>query len=321
MAEESSGLDLMDGERLLLDLRPHPLSFSDMYFVWVWIILLSVSFMFYGEELSSPFEGVVMPVADGLLGFFQVGSGGYLGNMPAYAQVKETVNGMTDTTANTIRSSAQSAVWLSALFFSSVVVSVFRIEWKWIALMVGTGLVSLTLTAYLGLPPEATYHIASLLAILGVVFVDLFRRAHRFFVTDRRIVTEVRFGGHRRNELSFDKINNLVLEQGLLGRVFDFGTVIPATASGLGMGSDFAAITLGTQGSIGGLPLSGSVSGGRSVQVPRVRSMYGLWGVPEPEKVQKLMSEQMHAYVEAPYLKKVTEQLDDLRNTMKKGGA
>ncbi|MBU0762004.1 MAG: PH domain-containing protein, partial [Candidatus Altiarchaeota archaeon] len=192
-----------------------------------------------------------------------------------------------------------------------------KIEFKWVAVMLGVGILSAATAYCLHLSPDAAYTISIFYCFIGIYLVELYRRAHVFFITNYRVVTEVNFLSHKRNELSYDKINNVVLEQGIIASILNFGTIIPVTASGLGMGADFSAVSVGGMGQVKGGPfLGGQVTGGRTVQTPRARSMYCLFGVTNPEEVHKLITKYMHGYTNAPYLKKMTEQLDDLKKTM-----
>jgi hypothetical protein len=312
-------LQLLEGEKVLTEIKPHVLAFWDMYLIWVWIIALSAVFAFYGDQLSwlatdqvdsaaGMAETATAAVTDGFFGRIPY-VGGY------FSPAKEAVSSAT----GFVREYTAVGLWIAALFVSALVVSVFKIEFKWLALMVGVGLVSVALAAYLGLSGDWVYFIGGLLSLVGILFVESYREAHTFYVTDMRIVTEVRFGSTKRNELSFDKINNIVLDQGLFGSIFNFATIIPVTASGLGMGSDFSAVSVGAQGQRAWGTLGAQVTGGRTVQTPRARSMYCLFGVSDPESVQNLLSERMHAHVQAPYLKRMTEQLDDIKKSV--GGA
>ena len=299
-------LALSDGEKLLLQARPHPVAFWDMYAAWVWVIVLSLAFISYGQGLENVAGGPLLAITGSVSGVAS-----YLPRLLSpVTDAAGWVQGFT-------RAYTPVAAWVAALFLSSLAFSVLRIEFKWVWLMGGVGLASVGISAYWRMPATSAYNFGILLSLMGMGFVDAYRRSHVFYITDQRIVTEVRFGGVRRNELSFDKINNVVLDQGLIGSLFNFGTIIPVTASGLGMGSDFSSVSMGTQGRLAGIPLNAQVTGGRSIQSPRVRSMYGLFGVEDPERVLEMVSGLLRSYVQAPYLRKMTEQLEDIKRGIK----
>ncbi|MEM3709797.1 MAG: PH domain-containing protein, partial [Nitrososphaerales archaeon] len=147
-------------------------------------------------------------------------------------------------------------------------------------------------------------------SILGSILTEFYRRGHAFYVTDQRIISELRFLSYKRRELTYDKINDLALTKGILGRIFNYGTIFPITASGFGLGEDLAVATAGMgatskKGFSGGI----AVSGGRTISVPRGRSSYVLFGVRNPNEVYEIISKNIHGYEEAPYLKKILEEL------------
>jgi hypothetical protein len=320
--QKGGGLVLLKDEKILRTIKPHYLAFWDMFLIWAWIIALSIVFLSFGEEFAKFMDNPLMYVTGFITAWSSPRDSMLLNNIPAFSDTLGGVHAFISPINDFMRSYAPVGLWVSAIFASAMVVSVLKIEWKWIAIMMGVGVLSMLLTYLLELPAEGSYYLGMLFSVLGIIGVELYRRAHTFYITDKRIVTEVEFTAHKRNELSYDKINNLILDQGLLGRVFDFGTLIPVTASGLGMGTDFSAVTVGAGGPIpgAGIMAGGAVTGGRMVQTPRVRSMYGIFGVSEPEKVQEIVSEYLHAYVEAPYLMKMSDQLEELTKHVKGDG-
>ena len=311
-SEEKPKLRLMKDEKLKKVLHPHPLSFYDMYFVWVYVILISLLFIVTGEQISE-FLGNPMGY---VLEIF-VGSSGEVDNSLLTGNVKDmfsSIHEQAGEVSTFVTEYSPVCLWITLLVAVSIGFSVMKISFKWIAILFGVGVVSMGLALALGLPAETTYFFGIIFSIIGMILVEKYRRSHIFFVTDYRIVTEVSFIDHKKNELGYDKINNLVLDQSLIARLFNFGTIIPVTASGLGMGSDIAMMTIGAGRSGAGGMYGGAVTGGRTVQTPRVRSMYGLWGVREPEDIQNMISEYIREYTEAPYLKKMTEHLADMRD-------
>jgi hypothetical protein len=320
------GLKLFQDERLLREIKPHPLAFWDMYLVWVWIIVVSLLFMSYGEEFARPLRPWLS-----LTGGFEEASSSISGlqqgmpplpiNVNPVFNAYKGVGGVLSPFNSFMAAYGQAVVWFLAIVMSALAMSVLKIQWKWVFQMACVGALSIFLSAYFGMPASGAYYFGVLFSVLGAASVEVYRRAHTFYITNMRIVTEVDFTSRKRNELTYDKVNNVVLEQDLLGSLFGFGTIIPVTASGLGMGSDFSAVSVDASGRASqGPTVSVGVLGGRSVQTPRVRSMYGIFGVEDPDAVHQLISENVRAYVQAPYLRKMTEQLDDLKKSLGKGG-
>ena len=304
---------MLDDEKLLYTCTPHLFSFSDLYFVWIWIIILSVAFMAYGDKLASAipdptsyafsaFDAItsnklvsMVPVAGGYLSGANSYVGGYRGWFGRYSKI---------------------GAWLLTVVVSSLIFSVLKIEFKWVAILIGVAVLSIILALVYQLPPESVYHLSIILSLIGAAIVDVYRRSHVFYVTNRRIVTAVYFAGKKKNEIPYDKINNVILHQGLVGSLFNFGTIIPVTASGLGMGHDFSQVSVGVGGQKNALNANVQVAGGRGMQVPRSKSMYCLWGVGNPKDVHRAVSECLHGSSSSPYLKKITEQLDRLTDAL-----
>ncbi len=169
-----------------------------------------------------------------------------------------------------------------ALIVPLTAYSLLRISWRWAFISLALAGASAILDR-MGYPlwiPEI------MTALIGLSTTDLYRRAHHYYVTNKRIITELRFLSVKSRELPVSKINDLVVEIPLLGRLFGFGHVIPLTASGLGVGQDLALA--GTSIKVHRFEVG--VAGGRTVAVPRARTFLSLYGVPDPEKVASVIS-------------------------------
>ncbi len=311
-------IELLEGEKLLVSLHPHYLSFYDMYLIWAWVILLSCVFFIFGDQLV---EIMGNPMGF-IVGFaYEATSGSeniLIQKLGLLHEGMGAINTLISPVNTFMVKYSPTGLWLSIILISSMAISVFKIEFKWIAALTGICIVSILVGVAFDLSPQSIYAIGIMLSIIGAGFVEIYRLAHTFYLTDRRIITQVKLIGQRQNELSYAKINNLVLEQGMIGRLFDFGTVIPITASGLGMGSDFAAMTIGAgSSSEDGSTVAAAITGGRSVQTPRVRSMFAIFGVKDPKKIQKIVSKNLHEFVEAPYLRSIDNKLSRLGPAVK----
>src|SRR3989454_4815959 len=76
-------------------------------------------------------------------------------------------------------------------------------------------------------------------SLLAIVLVEFYRRGHRYFITNHRLILSKRaFASSTIRETYYDRISDLVMSQGILGRIFDFGTIIPVSQAGLGTGQD-----------------------------------------------------------------------------------
>ncbi len=247
---------LQKGEELIRALRPHPLAFYRLYGIWVYLALVGVYFA------SGPRIEVL--------------------EMSPETSVR--------------------VLWWLSILVPAVLIALFRINWMWLFALAIPGL----LAFYLPGQPEYTAflearglfwlsdqsHILTAFGVLGVLGTEEHRRSHRYYITNWRLIMESGHLGVHRRTLLYRNINDLVVEQSFAGKIFNFGTIIPITASGLGLGDDFsmAGAAVGTRGMIG-------VGGGKTVSTPRGRSHHLLEGVGRPEQVHDLIISMMHAQI------------------------
>ena len=255
--------ELLDEEELLLVTRPHPLAMTGLMLFWLGIGALGVVFIIEYPRLTG--------------GLGQVK---FLG--PVAARVYDVI-------------------WVAALLVPLVLMAVFRINFKYV-IVLALLLAARVLIAWkgyelLGINPDPHPHLENYLLIavglLGIIGVEFFRRGHRYYLTNKRIVA--RFGRVSVSERStlYSKIDDLVLQKPFLGRLFNFGTVIPITSTGLGMGQDLAVA--GATAGAGKGPLSAGLfaAGGKVKNVPRDLSLYVLYRIKNPEQARNLIMEEM----------------------------
>lgn len=312
----ASELKLLEEEKLLKIITPHILSFHELYMVWLWIIILSIVFMAYGNELSQLIGNPVNSFVGYLDWMTSPQENPLIKKLDIFPKM-EGLNNIISPFNQYLGQYLEIGLWLTLVILTALPLAALRIDFTWGPLMIFFG-ITCVLTAYaLDFEPRTTYFISILLSIVALYLVNLYRKAHKFYITDRRIITQARFLNKKYNELSYDKINNVIMEQGLIGRLFNFGTIMPITASGLGMGSDAMAITLGIAGQRGNTLLGAGITGERAIQIPRTKSMYALFGVPKPTETKDLISKHLHDHVQAPYLKKMTQHLHKLTQNKK----
>ncbi len=254
-------------------LKPHPLAFTYLYVLWFYIIVLSIIFYIYHDSIES--YAATLPV---------------LGSM--------------------IKGYATITLWALVIIIPMLIVSVLKIAWKYFILGILLGVILPIILWYFKQPLYPTlYYVGICIGVLGIITVELHRRAHRYIITDRGLIMEYRGLKTTRREILYSNITDIVMEKGILGRIFNFGNLIPITASGLGLGEDSSHVAVGAATGKG-VMVGGAVVGGRGVKVPRTRSFYMLYAVPKPEEVYNIIVEAMRATEEAPYLRKI---LDTLR--------
>ncbi len=261
-------------ERILISFHPHPLAFAGQAMLWVYVLVVSVIMYFIGNQVNVSFKNI--PIIGGLMGAY--------GEYVVYALV---------------------------IVIPTLIYAVVKIVWRYflVALLIAVG-VPLVLVFVAKLPLRYTFIIGATVGILGVLAIEIHRRAHKYIVTDRRIIFEYNGVFKKiRRDLVYSRVSDIILEKGVLGKLFNFGNLIPVSQPGLGLGSDMSFVTVG--GSVGKDVRAGlAVTGGRSVKVPRSRSFYMLYGVPHPERVYDMIVEAIKASEEAPYLKKILDKIN-----------
>ncbi len=263
------------GSNVKMVLRPHPLAFSGLYVLWVYIAGVSLFYILGKDVVVSSASSI--PV---------IGS--------------------------SVAGAAHLILWGVLILIPLIIVSVVKITWKYLLLGILTGIVAPAVMAYFGWPTYPWLGALGLItAILGTVFTELHRRAHVYYITDRGIVMEYKgLTKTVRREVLYSQITDIVMEKGLLGKIFGFGNVIPITGSGLGLGADTANVGVGVGGGKG---VKGGVivMGGRGVNVPRSRTFLMLYAVPKPEEAYNAIIEAMRESEEAPYLKKILKAVEE----------
>ena len=98
-----------------------------------------------------------------------------------------------------------------------------------------------------------------------------------------------------------DKITDINSKQGILGQIFGFGTIIPISQSGFGLGSDNTFAAGGVQMGEKKVKFLGLFGGGKELQTPRTRSYYELHGVFPYKEIKKIVENQVQGSVITPY--------------------
>lgn len=214
-------------------------------------------------------------------------------------------------------------VWSFGLLLVGVIASLITVLWRIFFLycgIVASGIGTLYLfglldTTNIFLP---TYTVV--LSIVGFLMVELFRRSHKYVITNQRIVFKGGVIVKEERTLRYDKITDINSKQGVIGQIFGFGTIIPISQSGFGLGADssFAAggVALGEKKG----KLLGLFGGGKEVQTPRTRSYYELHGVFPYKEVKNLVENLVQGSVITPYQQeqvKFQEEQRDLQKEMR----
>ena len=218
--------------------------------------------------------------------------------------------------------------WSVVLLIVGVIASLLTIRWRIFFLYLGVvagGVGLIFWQNWQDISGVVLPYYTILVSIIGFLIVELYRRSHKYIISNLRIIFKGGVVTKRERTLRYDKITDINAKQGVLGQIFGFGTIIPISQSGFGLGSDqsFAAggVELGTK-KAGFLGIFG---GGKEVQTPRARSYYELHGVHPYKEIKHLVENMVQDNVITPYQKEQVavqkEQVDvqkQMRDLLKK---
>jgi hypothetical protein len=195
-------------------------------------------------------------------------------------------------------------VWGIVLLVFGVIASLVTIRWRIFFLYLGVFLGGVGLMLWAGWLSSSNVFIPFYtvsISIFGFLIVEWYRRSHKYVVTNQRIVFKGGIVTKEERTLRYDKISDINAKQTILGQIFGFGTIIPISQSGFGLGSDESIAAGGVQ--IGGKKAGvfGLFGGGKEVQTPRARSYYELHGVHPYKEVKKTVENMVQESVVTPY--------------------
>ncbi|GAG47564.1 unnamed protein product, partial [marine sediment metagenome] len=144
-------------------------------------------------------------------------------------------------------------------------------------------------------------------SIIGFLMVELYRRSHKYIISNQRIVFKGGILTKEERTLRYDKISDINAKQGIIGQIFSFGTIIPISQSGFGLGADQSFAAGGVQLGVKKTKAFGLFGGGKEVQTPRARSYYELHGVHPYKEVKKIVEEMVQGSVITPYQEEQVE--------------
>jgi len=195
-------------------------------------------------------------------------------------------------------------VWGVVLLVSGVVASLTTIRWRIFFLYLLVFLGGLGLMIWLNWLSSSAIFIPFYtisISILGFLLVEWYRQSHKYIISNQRIIFKGGIVTKEERTLRYDKISDINAKQGILGQIFGFGTIIPISQSGFGLGSDESIAAGGIQ--LGGKKAGffGLFGGGKEVQTPRARSYYELHGVHPYKEVKKVVENMVQESVVTPY--------------------
>lgn len=253
----------LDNETVKTKLTPHVLSFAHLHLLWALPVMWSIFLL-------------------------------WLYNAPVW----ETINLGLDAPLAAV-------VWIAGLVLIGVAASIVMVRWRIFfayAAVIAIGLVvAWQLDLWSSLPLFLPLY--TMLAFLaGLPLVELYRHSHSYVLTDLRIVLQGGIIRSRQRSIRYEKISDVDSSQGALGKLFGFGTIIPITASGFGMGDDESFAGGGVAATPGKkIGFFGFAGGERGVNTPRTRSYYELHGIHPYREIRALIEELVQQSSVAPY--------------------
>tara|TARA_B100001750_G_C15457197_1_gene572254 strand:- start:523 stop:1404 length:882 start_codon:yes stop_codon:yes gene_type:complete len=284
-----SGITLLSGEKMKLQLKPHFFSFFHLYFIF--FLLLVWSYVIYDFFESNKFEE--FPGYD------------FIKGLPF---VNEVLAGV--------------IIWSLALFVVGFIARYFFMDaggQSIFLLYSGVAIFGILVLSYyqwknLGDTIEfGRWFIPGVtvaVGMIGLVTVDAYRRSFTYYLTDNRIVLQSSFLMNKEErQVRYNHIEDIKMEQGIVGTILGYGTVLPLTGSGLGTGSDESMVIAGSGAEVKGLGIG--LAGGSRASSRRTRHNPNdcLYGVPNPSKVRDLITENIQADTGAEHLKDIKELL------------
>jgi hypothetical protein len=251
-------MDLLEGEEVRSVLRPHPLAFIKYWLIplglWIGGVLL---WRMFASDAWGGFEDAMDNIGPRNLA-------------AALAFLAMTL-----------------LLWVVigfVLFFS------IRRQWTfWLPVLV-VGMVAITSVGAPGTSTALWYLLA--VGLLGFLYIEIERRTYSYTVTTSRIVMRRAFLSVRERQVRIEHLQDLVTRQGLFGRLFNFGTVVPISASQIGVGDDGKALMAGAgvKGPLGRAGAGAGTASIRSKRMPTDDPVDVLFGVPDPTGVKTLLA-------------------------------
>ena len=194
--------------------------------------------------------------------------------------------------------------WGLVLLVVGIIASLITIRWRIFFLYLGVFAFGIGIMFWMGSFDSAGIFIPFYMvaiSIIGFLIVELYRRSHKYIISNHRIIFKGGVITKEERTLRYDKITDINSKQGILGQIFGFGTIIPISQSGFGLGSDNSFAAGGVQVGEKKVKFLGLFGGGKEVQTPRTRSYYELHGVHPYKQIKKIVENLVQGNVITPY--------------------
>jgi len=127
------------------------------------------------------------------------------------------------------------------------------------------------------------------MSIFGMFLINIDRTKTRYYITNKGIIMMNGFMKVDERTVRYGSISDVNFEKTIIGRIFDFGNIIPVSKGGMGTGSasSFAAVGGSAEGA------SIAMGGGKSRTTAVADTTGSLFGIKDPEGVKKLILDEM----------------------------
>ena len=194
--------------------------------------------------------------------------------------------------------------WGLVLLIVGIIASLITIRWRIFFLYLVVFVCGIGIMFWIGAFDSAGIFIPFYMvaiSIIGFLIVELYRRSHKYIISNHRIIFKGGVITKEERTLRYDKITDVNSKQGILGQIFGFGTIIPISQSGFGLGNDNSFAAGGVQVGEKKVKFLGLFGGGKGVQTPRTRSYYELHGVHPYKQIKKIVENLVQGNVITPY--------------------
>jgi len=154
------------------------------------------------------------------------------------------------------------------------------------------------------------------LGVLGFFGITYYRRGFRYTLTNLRLVISRHFFTIEQRVVRYSHIEDIAVQQGVIGRIFGYGTVIPITGSGLGTGSDQSIAIAGASTEIAGIQMGAAGGSKKSMTTSKASPEDCLFGVKHPIKVREAISQYMHEQSQVTQVSKQHDTLEEMKGIM-----
>jgi len=209
-------------------------------------------------------------------------------------------------------------LWWIGLLAMGYIGSYFFVTKSFFLSMIGIGILG-SLIYFRTSPGFSTVIPLYTTVMAGIMFlvIDIYRRSHKYILTNKRIVLTRKLGSLEKRSFTYDNITDLRTHKSFLGRLCAFGTITPITPSGFGLGADksFAAGIFSYRSKKG---LQGGFVGGsgREQNLPRTKTYYELFGIRDVDDVAEFIEERIQKEKPTPHIKDGVDVLEDIRDQL-----